>query len=579
MAPIEPILSQDAAFAARAVPSAPRPDDALSLVAKAELTAATGALSEAISLAEAAASASRVAADAATLARANGLLVLLYRRAGRPEAAIVAGQAALPWLVVSGSHALRSEVLCHMTMCFNELRLFQDALHHVSDAVEAAKQSGDRRLLCWAYNRIGSTNSAIGRFTEAQQFLAEALAIARELGGNDELFAALNNLLSAVGDSATRRIEAGGSVDESLLAEVAMARAWGEEALALARASGNAFKEAIALGSLAQMVGLGGGTAEASELFAQARSIAVTKGYTAVLQRCDSAQAMVAAAGGQAQEAAALLKPWLRGKGVSDRNLVLQMERQMYVLEKSRGRYKQALDHHETVLQMSLLEHEQTMDVQSRLVLNRLELAQAKFAAERAQMESKLQKAQAARMGLEARNLADTAQRLSRLALEDPLTCLGNRRLMDRDLPRMLQAAYSSGGLIAVALIDIDHFKNVNDVHGHHIGDIVLQHMADILRLRTRGHDLVVRMGGEEFVVVLAQASPSQAFDACERLRSAVERFDWGHIAPALVVTVSIGLCVPVVGTGATEALEYADQALCAAKRGGRNRLVQFAAE
>jgi diguanylate cyclase (GGDEF)-like protein len=105
------------------------------------------------------------------------------------------------------------------------------------------------------------------------------------------------------------------------------------------------------------------------------------------------------------------------------------------------------------------------------------------------------------------------------------------------------------------------------------VGDAVLTAIADLFRARVRGGDLIARMGGEEFLIVFAHASPEWARDACERLRAAVQGHDWEQVASGLKVTISIGLCVAKPNIDAAQLLEQSDLALYEAKHHGRNRV------
>jgi two-component system cell cycle response regulator len=159
------------------------------------------------------------------------------------------------------------------------------------------------------------------------------------------------------------------------------------------------------------------------------------------------------------------------------------------------------------------------------------------------------------------------------LALTDPLTGLYNHRYLMRHLGGLLAAGQPAG--IAVMMIDIDHFKSVNDQWGHAAGDDVLRQVADTLRSRIRVFDSLARYGGEEFVVVMSGASTSDAVRAAERLRAAIQAMEYqpdGHTPHRL--TVSIGLTRSVRADATSEGLlNAADQALYRAKRQGRNRV------
>ncbi len=164
------------------------------------------------------------------------------------------------------------------------------------------------------------------------------------------------------------------------------------------------------------------------------------------------------------------------------------------------------------------------------------------------------------------------------MALIDPLTGMYNQRYLMRHLRGLLHSGQKRE--LAVLMVDVDHFKSVNDEYGHAVGDKALKAIADALRANTRAFDSLARYGGEEFVVVMPGTDLDDALQAAERLRTAVEQtpFTCSAVRSARL-TVSIGLaCSPEHGATPETLLRSADLALYAAKRSGRNR-VEVAAE
>ena len=162
---------------------------------------------------------------------------------------------------------------------------------------------------------------------------------------------------------------------------------------------------------------------------------------------------------------------------------------------------------------------------------------------------------------------ANLLERMQQMAVTDGLTELANRRSFDRSLERELTRANRTDGRLSVVLLDIDHFKNLNDTHGHVVGDAVLRQVAAALRECGREYDTVARYGGEEFAAVLPGCSSALALQVAERLRRAVE--EAGTDVP---VTASAGVATyPYDGVDAGSLLQAADQALYASKRSGRN--------
>jgi diguanylate cyclase (GGDEF)-like protein len=168
-------------------------------------------------------------------------------------------------------------------------------------------------------------------------------------------------------------------------------------------------------------------------------------------------------------------------------------------------------------------------------------------------------------------------QKLSHMSLTDPLTKIANRRQFDTVFPLRWREAEEKGIYLGLMVIDVDHFKAFNDHYGHLQGDECLRQVAAALEATSRDTDLVARFGGEEFVVLMAKASPEAAEPAAERIRCSVEALQIPNagLSPRAVVTVSVGVAVlpPETEMTADDILSHADQALYQAKRWGRNRI------
>jgi two-component system cell cycle response regulator len=175
---------------------------------------------------------------------------------------------------------------------------------------------------------------------------------------------------------------------------------------------------------------------------------------------------------------------------------------------------------------------------------------------------------------------ADLAYSIS-LALTDPLTGLHNQRYLRGHLRSLVTSVRSAGGAIAALMLDLDHFKRINDQHGHPVGDAALRLVAGAIRGNVRLFDTVARYGGEEFVVIMPGAALADALVAAERLRRSIEALSFkpSADAPHLPLTASIGVATlsnpaEFEGTAPEETLlRLADEALYTAKREGRNRV------
>jgi len=160
------------------------------------------------------------------------------------------------------------------------------------------------------------------------------------------------------------------------------------------------------------------------------------------------------------------------------------------------------------------------------------------------------------------------------LAITDPLTGAFNRRHMDSRLAEAIQIARRSGRPVSALMIDIDHFKRVNDERGHEAGDAVLKGVVALVKERSRRIDLMFRMGGEEFVVLLPATGEAEAAILAEELRASIES---APLLPGRPVTVSIGVGELRADDDRESWLKRADTALYAAKNSGRNRVARAA--
>ncbi len=166
------------------------------------------------------------------------------------------------------------------------------------------------------------------------------------------------------------------------------------------------------------------------------------------------------------------------------------------------------------------------------------------------------------------------------MAVLDPLTGLNNRRYLESHLSGLLDQAAERERPVAIMILDVDHFKRVNDTYGHEIGDEVLKNFAARVKRKVRGADLMCRLGGEEFVIVMPDTRLTTAENVGERIRSAVAAapFSLTGDERAIAVTVSIGIADSVGGESVADLLRRADQALYLSKNSGRNRVSAKAA-
>ncbi len=168
-------------------------------------------------------------------------------------------------------------------------------------------------------------------------------------------------------------------------------------------------------------------------------------------------------------------------------------------------------------------------------------------------------------------------EEVERLAITDGLTGLYVHRYFQESLESEIKRALRYKHSLSLMMIDIDHFKRLNDTYGHQAGDEVLQQLAKILKSQAREHDLVARYGGEEFAIILPVTPKEGALSAASRLRRLVEGAHFNAHGSEVRITISIGVaCCPQDGQTREELIGKADQALYAAKRSGRNTICYF---
>lgn len=166
--------------------------------------------------------------------------------------------------------------------------------------------------------------------------------------------------------------------------------------------------------------------------------------------------------------------------------------------------------------------------------------------------------------------------RISEQAIRDPLTNLFNRRFLNEFMERELALARRNQKPLAVVMLDLDHFKQLNDQFGHQTGDMVIEMVAKHLLRQSRRTDILFRYGGEEFLVILPNTTAMQAKHLAENWRVHVEQAQVFAKHQAVTITLSAGIaCYPEHGTTVFNLIQAADEALYQAKAAGRNQVVQ----
>ncbi|MER1956371.1 MAG: sensor domain-containing diguanylate cyclase [Solibacillus sp.] len=176
---------------------------------------------------------------------------------------------------------------------------------------------------------------------------------------------------------------------------------------------------------------------------------------------------------------------------------------------------------------------------------------------------------------LKQAQLVEINKQLVEISNTDNLTGIANRRYFQEQLTQLVSNFHEQGQAFSLLVIDIDYFKQVNDTHGHPVGDLVLAQLGLILKMTAREQDTVARFGGEEFVLLLGETAEVDALEIAQQLNKVVEETIWPTIGR---LTVSIGCTTYKAEDTEGSVFEHADEALYASKRNGRNCTTQYEA-
>jgi diguanylate cyclase (GGDEF)-like protein len=490
-------------------------------------------------------------------AEAGHLLCLFHYRLGELDALLGLGEAVLAALSAVDRRSAKADLLRWMALAGCETGRFETALRCANEACTLAQALADDRQLALSLTALGACFERMGDPWQAERLIGDALAIARDIDDPFAQLATLNNLC-AVCAGAYYVLRDG---DEPAEAMAALRRAlvYAREAHSLLVNFDDPFFEVFVEGNLGEVLVHLGKTDEARRLLDTALQRGMEHGFEAQVWRIRCSICELLLAQGQAGHAHTALCRLLRDmKGRDPRSTLIRVHHALYRACRKLGWDTDALEHLEAHDKLERRRATSQLKAQSQLFVTRVEAEQSRLLAERARVEAQRERTRAASFEADAQR--------------DELTGLGNRRHLEQRLPVLLEAAQAKQLPVTVALIDLDHFKQINDRFGHAVGDKVLVALAQQLRDNTRSGDVVARIGGEEFLVVFAEMAAAPALEVCERLRARVERHNWDALSPGLRVTLSVGLAhAPPYELAAL--YEEADRAMYRAKQGGRNRV------
>ena len=418
------------------------------------------------------------------------------------------------------------------------------ALEMYEAALKGFRETGDARWQARVISNIGAVEIQLGNFNAALELFEQALDIRREVGDNEGAGFDLNNLAFGRIQRALQ-LRAAGDLDSCQM-EAEDALRLLDRALAIARQFGYKRLEAFCL----QTMG------EAYQAMARPEvALAMADQFLALARDSND--------------------KWIEAYGLA---CVGELQHQMGRAEEGRDHLVRALAAFETlgsrdqsarVLRTLSQVHEALEQLPEALAcIRKAGAIEQKLRNEETESRAR---AIATRRRLEQARME--TERYRRLAMEDSLTGLANRRQLDERLDALMRDAKKASSVVTVALADVDHFKGINDRFSHAVGDEVLRCVGEVLRAHCRLGDVVGRYGGEEFMLVFRNLEIRPASEICERVRRAVEDWDWKSIHPQLRVTLSMGLASSASFDHCQGVLDAADHWLYEAKRHGRNQI------
>ncbi len=500
--------------------------------------------------------------ERAVAARAGAWLCEQLLRLGQHAQVLVAAPPVLQALaqppLARELAAERFQLMRVYSMAACETAHFDRALDTAQEMVRLAGPLGDATASLKAGFALGVCFERMGDSWQASRVLGEALRL-HGPGAPPAQRVFMQNALCAISIGLYHRMH-GAAPQPEVQDVLAQGLQAGTLALEGLPDPPDPMLEVAICGNLGELLMYQGRHDAALALLQRSEASAQAGGFRAYRWRLSTSLAVFELLQGRPENCLTRMQALIQDMGeAAPQQTAIRAHHAAYRACRALGRFEAALQHFETVERLERERAMQQLRAQSELLVTRTEAQHAQWQAAQARQDAQTQRARAA-------EFAASAER-------DPLTGLGNRRHFDRRCAELLPVLQRDAEPVALVLVDLDHFKSVNDAHGHDVGDAALVGLAALLRENTRARDVLARYGGEEFVIVLPGMGLAQAREVCERLRERVA-LHTGFCAavPELRLTLSLGLaCSPPYDAAAL--LKAADLALYTAKRDGRNRL------
>ena len=474
------------------------------------------------------------------------------RRGGWHTEAMRLHLAALDLHRAAGDRAGEALALGSIGSVYHLLGDFGRALEHHQASLGLREEIGDLPGIAYSLVNIGIIHGMMGEPERVIEYALRALAIHEDGGDPQAAAVCLVNLGNAYTD----------------LGEDARALEYLDQAVSRLSTLGNHGDAANCISDIGRIHERGGDASRALEGYVRSRVLLERTGTRIYLPEALMRLGALRVRMGDVDAGLGDLHDALRtAEEQGARQQIHSAHEALAQAYESVGNAARALEHHRAF-------HAAWCDVYGTETNARIQHALVHAEIEQTQREAELLREKNEALTRAAEEKALLLAELERQTREDALTGVFNRRYLDAQLATEWERALRFGRALTVAMVDIDHFKAVNDRFSHAVGDEVLRTVARLLRENTRGVDVVARYGGEEFCLILVETRAEEAARLCDRLRGLIADYDWSTIRPGIAVTVSIGVAGLHEGADAPDALlAAADVRLYAAKHAGRNRV------
>lgn len=450
----------------------------------------------------------------------------------------------------SNSHA-HAEATTTLGAALVQLGKYREGLEELNQAVNAFVELDRKDLSGTAHNYIAVAYEELGDLKRAFSHYDQALALANESSDRllqGRVLANLGDAMANAGDydqalthlkNAARRLEP--SPDQSLLG-------WVEGAIARAYVSQNQLDEAGPwFESAIKHAHSGRGSRSEGEILLSFGEYLLRLGH--LEQAIENLRSAL-------HKFSGIDARW----GIANAHLKLSQACEQ------QGNFELALEHHREYHRVNALMIEEIANVKIRNLSAELEL-------ERARLEGEMSHLKNVELAAALDKLERQKEVLERLSVRDPLTGIFNRRYLDQALIREFKYARRHDSTVSIAMLDADHFKQVNDRYSHATGDQVLRLICEVIASHIRSEDILARFGGEEFVLLFPGTQLEGAVQACEKIRQSIEEYPWQQVGEGLTVTLSFGVADSRGSADYEEVMSTADRRLYMAKDQGRNRV------